>query len=80
MQSSDIRQNSDKSISYFRSIPCHNCRTSNDIDMKLGPVTKLDNKNMTTSKKKKKKMDDDFMSANYVIVLSLIYGRFEAIR
>ena len=55
MQSSDIRQNSDKSISYFRSIPCHNCRTSNDIDMKLGPVTKLDNKNMTTSKKKKKK-------------------------
>ena len=53
-QSSDIRQNSDKSISYFRSIPCHNCRTSNDIDMKLGPVTKLDNKNMTTSKKKKK--------------------------
>ena len=50
--------------------------------MKLGPVTKLDNRNMTTSKKKKKKkkMDDDFMSANYVIVLSLIYGRFGAIR
>ena len=26
----------------------HNCKTSNDIDMKLGPVTKLDKRNMTT--------------------------------
>ena len=30
---------------------CHNCRTSNDIDMKLGPVTKLDKKNTNNIKK-----------------------------
>ena len=30
---------------------CHNSRTSDDIDMKLGPVTKLDKRNKTTSKK-----------------------------
>ena len=29
---------------------CHNCRTSDDIDMKLGRVTKLDKRNKTTSK------------------------------
>ena len=29
----------------------HNSRTSNDIDMKLGPVTKRVERNMTTSKK-----------------------------
>ena len=29
---------------------CHNYRTRNDIDSKLGPVTKLDNRNKTTSK------------------------------
>ena len=27
---------------------CHNYRTSNDIDMKLVPVTKLDRRNTTT--------------------------------
>ena len=40
----------------FWSIPlkenCHNSRTSDDIDMKLAPVTKLDKRNKTTSKKK----------------------------
>ena len=30
---------------------CHNSRTRDDIDMKLGPVTKLDKRNKTTSKK-----------------------------
>ena len=30
---------------------CHSPRTSNDIDMKLGLVTKLDEKNPATSKK-----------------------------
>ena len=30
---------------------CHNSRTSADIDMKHGPVTKLDKRNKTTSKK-----------------------------
>ena len=29
---------------------CHNSRTSDDIDMKVGPVTKLDKRNKTTSK------------------------------
>ena len=29
---------------------CYNSRTSDDIDMKLGPVTKLDKRNKTTSK------------------------------
>ena len=50
--------NSDGDTSYFR-IPgqslikenCHNSRTSDDIDMKVGPVTKLYKKNKTTSKK-----------------------------
>ena len=51
-------QNSDVDTSYVR-IPgqalikenCHNSRTSDDIDMKVGPVTKLYKKNKTTSKK-----------------------------
>ena len=30
---------------------CHNSRTGADIDMKHGPVTKLDKRNKTTSKK-----------------------------
>ena len=38
----------------FRSIPykrnCHNFRTSDVADMKLGPVTKLDKRNKSTSK------------------------------
>ena len=37
---------------------CHNSRISDDIDMKLGPVTKLDKRNKTTSKK----FGDDVMS------------------
>ena len=39
---------------------CHNSRTSDDIDMKLGPVTKIDNTNKTTSKI----IDVDAMSEN----------------
>ena len=48
-KSIDIGQNSDGSISDFWisghaliNENCHNSRTSNDIDMKLEPVTKLD--------------------------------------
>ena len=37
---------------------CHNSRTSNDISIKLEPVTKLDNRNTTTSKK----LDDNVKS------------------
>ena len=57
-QSPDIGQNSDRGISDFRisgqsliKENCHNSRTSDDIDMKLGPVTKLDKRNKTASKK-----------------------------
>ena len=45
--------------------------------MKLGPVTKLDKRNKTTSTK----FDDNVMSANYgVIVIFPIYGQFGAIQ
>ena len=44
--------------------------------MKLGPVTKIDKKNKTTSKK----FDDDVMSRNCdVIAIFPIYGQFGAI-
>ena len=36
---------------------CHNSRTSDVFDMKLGPVTKIDKRNKTTSKN----FDDDVM-------------------
>ena len=55
----------------------HDSRTSDGIDMKLGPVTKLDKRNTSTSKK----FDDDVMSASYgVIVIFPIYGWFRAVR
>ena len=45
--------------------------------MKLGPVTKLDKKNKTTSKK----FGDEVMSANCdVTVIFPIYGQFGAIQ
>ena len=53
-QSPDIGQNSDRGISDFRisgqslkKENCHNSRTSDDIHMKLGPVTKLNKRNKT---------------------------------
>ena len=83
-QSPDIGQNSDGGIFDFPisaqsliKVNCHNSRPSDDIDMKLGPVTKLDKGNKTMSKK----FDDDVMSANCdIIVIFLIYGQFGAIR
>ena len=55
-QSSDIGQNSGRGISHFLIFGqslinknCHNSRTSNDIDMKLGQVTKLDKRNRARS-------------------------------
>ena len=57
-RSSNIWHNSDKGISNFWisglslvKVNCHNSRTSDDIDMKLGLKTKLDNRNKITSKK-----------------------------
>ena len=57
-QSPDIGQNSDKGITDFpisgNSVikeNCQNSRSSDDIDMKLGPIIKLDMRSQTTSKK-----------------------------
>ena len=83
-QSPDIGQNLDKSISNFRisgqsfiKENYHNSRNSDDIDMELGPVTKLYERNKITSRKS----DDDIMSGNCdVIVIFPIYGQFGAIR
>ena len=57
-QSPDIGQNSDGGISDFRisgqsfiKENCHNSRTSDNIDMRLGPITELNKKNEVTSKK-----------------------------
>ena len=74
----DVEQNSDGGISDFRIFGqsrmkknCHNSRTRDEIDIKLGPVTKLGKRNKATSKK----FDDDVMSANCdVIVIFPIYG------
>ena len=56
-QSPDIGQNSDEGISAFRisgqsliKENGHNSRASDNIEMRLGPVTKLDNRNKATSK------------------------------
>ena len=55
----------------------NNSRTSYDIDIKLGPVIKLDNRNKTTSKK----FEFDVMSENCdVIVIFQIFGQFGAVR
>ena len=55
-QSPDIGQNSDRGYFDFRIFGqslikenCHNSRTSDDIDMKPGPVTTLDKRNKTMS-------------------------------
>ena len=52
-----ILGNSDGGIPYFRisgqsllKENCHNSRTSDDIDIKLGAITKLDLRNKITSK------------------------------
>ena len=83
-QSSDTAQNSDDGISDFRisgqsfiKINCHISRTSDNNDIRLGPVTKLDKKSKITPKK----FDDDVMSENWdVIVIFKIYGQFRAIQ
>ena len=56
---------------------CHNSRNSHDIDMELGPTTKIGKSNTATSKK----IDDDVMLTNCdVIVFFPIYGQFAAIQ
>ena len=44
----------------------HNSRTTNDIDMKLGPITKFDKKNTATSEK----LDDHVLSANDDVIVT----------
>ena len=68
-QSPDIGQNSDSDISNFwisgQSLTkenCHNSRTSDDINLKLGLATKLDKGN----KKTPKIFDNDVMSTKIV--------------
>ena len=83
-QSPDIWSNSDGGISDFpitgRSLikeNCHNSRTRDDIDLKLGPVTKLDKKNKTTWKK----IHDDVMSGKSdVIIIVPFHGQFGEIQ
>ena len=74
-QSSDIGKNSDKGISDFRisgqsfiNENCHNSRTSHDIDMKLEPVTKLDERNTAIS-----------VNCNFIVSF-FIHGQFGTIR
>ena len=56
------KQNSDRGTSDFQiyghsivNENCHNFRTSNDTDVKLGPVSKLDKRNTSTSTSTSKK-------------------------
>ena len=82
-QSIDIG-NSDGGISDFQisgqsltKENCHNSRTSDDTDIKLGPVTKLDKKN----KIKSKTFDNDAMSKNCnAIAVFSMYSQFGAIQ
>ena len=82
-QSPDIGQNlyggiSDFWISgqSFMKENCHNARTRDGIDLKLGPVAELDKRNKILSKKNV----DNVMSENYnVIVIFPIYWKFGAI-
>ena len=50
---------------------CHNSETSDDIDMKLGPVSKLDNRNRMTTKN---------VASCDVVVIFPIYGQFGAVQ
>ena len=84
-QSLDIGQNSDRGIYVFQIFGqslinqnCHNSRSSHDIDMKLGPVTKLENRKNATSKKK---LTMDVRWENWeVLDIFPIYDQFGAIR
>ena len=79
-QSPDIRQNLERVISdfqisnqFFIKENCHNYRTSDDVHMELGPVTKLFKREKIPSKN----LDDDVMSENCdVIAIFVIFGQF----
>ena len=83
-QSPDIGQNSDGGISNIRisgqsliKKNCHNSSTSDDIDINLGPVTKLDKRKKLASNI----FDDSVISENRdVIVIFRIFGQFGAVQ
>ena len=78
-QSPDFWQNSDRGVSDFwisgQSLTkrkCHNSRTSDDIDMKLGLVTKLD-------KRKKQRQENLTMTSCRKILTSLPFFNLQPI-
>ena len=79
-QSPDIGENADEGVFDFQisgqsltKQNCRNSRTSDDIDMKHGPVTKLDKRNKAILKK----TGDDVMLGNCDIILIFpIYSQF----
>ena len=80
-RSPDIGQNSDGGISDIlisgESLikeNCHISRTSADIDMNLGPVTKFDKRNKTTSKK----FDNDVIPENCDLKIVIVISGFLA--
>ena len=83
-QSLDIGQSTDEGISdfwisgqSFINNNCHNSTTNYDIDMKLGPATKLNKRNTTTSKKKKWRWRHDSKLWRHCLFSN--YGQFAAI-
>ena len=48
-------------VKFFIDKSCRKSTTSDDVDMKLGPGTKLDKRNTTTSKE----FDSNVLSTNY---------------
>ena len=54
---------------------CYKSRTSNDIDIKLWPTSKIEKKNTMTSKK----LENNIISTKYdVVVIFSIYGQYGA--
>ena len=79
--SPDIGQMSDRCISNFQISGQYfwdkSCRTSHDIDIKLGPVTKLGKRSLVMAKK----IDSDRISKKCsTVTFFLIYVHFAAIR
>ena len=73
-ESPDVGQNSNWGISYFRisgklriNQNSPNSRISNGIDVKRGPVIKLDKRNTATTKK----LTDDTISKNIAVIAQL---------
>ena len=82
-QSPDIGQNPDWGVSTFWIFGqtlvkenCHNSRTSDNIDMKLGRVTKIDKRNKTMSQKLRRR----YVSNCDFIVIFSSYSQFGEIR